>query len=179
MTQQADHLDDDAFMRLVFENQHEVLRYVMAVVPDRTDARDLVQETLIALWKKRRQYDPAFPFVPWACRFAMNEIRLHRRRESRRRWIQDDQLIEILFERREQISSQLEARRDHLRRCLQKLPSRQRIAVESYYFHEKAVEEVAECMRTSAEAVYKILQRTRQALYDCVSRALQAEGDPL
>ena len=81
MTEQAGQLDDDAFMRLVFESERELLRYVMAVVPDRADARDVVQDALVALWKKRAQYDPAFPFVPWACRFAMNEIRMHRRRE--------------------------------------------------------------------------------------------------
>lgn len=110
MTGSSGQLDDEGFMRLVFENEREVLRCVMAVVPDRADARDVVQESLIALWKKRAQYDPAFPFVPWACRFALNEIRMHRRRESRRRWIQDDQLIEVLFARREELAPQLDAR---------------------------------------------------------------------
>ena len=177
MTEQVDHLDDDAFMRLVFESERELLRYVMAVVPDRADARDVVQETLIALWKKRDQYDPAFPFVPWACRFAINEIRLHRRRESRWRWIQDDRLIEMLFQRREALAPQLDRRREHLRSCLETLPRRQRSVVEGYYLHEEDVDELAERINASVDAVYKILQRTRQALYECVTRALQAEGE--
>ncbi len=177
MKGQGNHLDDDAFMRLVFESERELLRYVMAVVPDRADARDVVQETLIALWKKRDEYDPAFPFAPWACRFAINEIRLHRRRESRWRWIQDDRLIEMLFQRREELAPQLDRRREYLRSCLEKLPRRQRCVVEGYYLHEENTEELAQRINASVDAVYKVLQRTRQALYECVTRALQAEGE--
>lgn len=175
MEKHKDQLNDDEFMRLMLESERELLRYVMALVPDREDSRDVVQETLIALWKKRAKYDPAFPFVPWACRFAMNEIRLHRRRDSRWRWIQDDQLIEMLFSRRQELAQKLDARKEHLRTCLEKLPTRQRNVVEGYYFREEPVEDVAERLNASSDAVYKMLQRVRQALFDCVTRSLQAE----
>lgn len=171
-------LDDDAFLRRMLEGERELLRYVMALVPDREDARDVVQETLIALWKKRGSYDPAFPFVPWACRFAMNEIRLHRRRDSRWRWIRDEQLIEMLFRRRQELASQLDQRSEHLRTCLDKLPARQRAVVEGYYFQEEPVEEVAGRLNTSVDAVYKMLQRVRKVLFDCITRGLEAEAEP-
>ena len=36
-------------------------------------AHDIVQQTAIALWEKFDAYDPAQPFTPWACRFALNK----------------------------------------------------------------------------------------------------------
>ena len=61
------------FLRLFLQVERELLRYVMALVPNVSDARDVVQETAIALWQKFDQYDPERPFVAWASRFAMNE----------------------------------------------------------------------------------------------------------
>ncbi len=171
-------LDDDEFLRRMLQGERELLRYVMALVPNREDARDVVQETLVALWKKRGSYDPAFPFVPWACRFAMNEIRLHRRRDSRWRWIQDEQLIEMLFTRRQELAPHLDHRSEHLRTCLDKLPTRQRTVVECYYFQEEPVEDVAGRLNASVDAVYKMLQRVRKALFDCITRGLEAEAEP-
>lgn len=65
------------FMRLFLQAERELLRYVMALVPNVSDARDVVQETAVALWQAIDKYDPSKPFIPWACRFALNEARLH------------------------------------------------------------------------------------------------------
>ena len=57
-----------------------------------------------------------------------------------------------------------------------KLPPEQRQTVESYYYERTPVERLAERSGRSVEALYKVLQRVRQALLDCVTRALKAEG---
>jgi RNA polymerase sigma-70 factor (ECF subfamily) len=176
MADSPGQLGEEAFMRLVLNSERELQRYVMAIVPDREDARDIVQETLISLWKKRDRYDPSRPFVPWACRFAANEIRMLRRRRKRWRWIASEELIDLLLARREELSGQLDERHEQLQKCLGKLPERQRTAIARYYFHEEAVPQVADRLSTSAEAIYKILQRARQYLFDCITRGLVAKG---
>lgn len=176
MAETPGQLGEEDFMRLVLGSERELQRYVMAIVPDREDARDIVQETVIALWKKRDRYDPARPFVPWACRFAANEIRAVRRRNKRWPWLGSEELIEALLARREELAGQLDERHEQLEHCLGKLPERQRTAITHYYFHQEAVQQVAARLSTSAEAIYKILQRTRQALFDCITRKLGAKG---
>ena len=89
-----------------------------SVVPDREDARDIGQDTLVALWKKRDLYDPSRPFVPWACRFAINEIRMLRRRNARWKWIQSESLIEELLARREELTEALYDQQERWRSCL-------------------------------------------------------------
>ena len=59
------------FLSLFLRSEREIFRYVAALVPNLTDAEDIVQQTAIALWEKFDAYDPSQPFTPWACRFAL------------------------------------------------------------------------------------------------------------
>ena len=62
------------FLSLFLRSEREIFRYVAALVPNITDAEDIVQQTAIALWEKFEAYDPTQPFTPWACRFALTCI---------------------------------------------------------------------------------------------------------
>jgi RNA polymerase sigma-70 factor (ECF subfamily) len=169
-------LTHEQFMRLFLAAERELLRYVMALVPNVSDARDVVQETAVALWRASGKYDPARPFVPWACRFALNEARLYLRSESRRRRLIEEDVAAMLDDRRVDLSVALDARREHLRNCLDRLPEDQRRLVRGYYFEEESVEALAANLGRGAEAVYKALQRARQALLQCIERKLQTEA---
>jgi RNA polymerase sigma-70 factor (ECF subfamily) len=167
----------EQFMRLFLQAERELLRYVMALVSNFSDARDVVQETAVALWQAIGKYDPSRPFTPWACRFALNEARLHLRTESRRRrpWIQED-VVGLLTERRAEIAEQLDSRREHLRDCLSRLPDDQRQLVHGYYFDDETIDALASRLGRGSEAIYKSLQRIRQALQQCIERKLQTES---
>ena len=168
-------LTHEQFMRLFLEAERELLRYVMALVPNVSDARDVVQETAVALWKTIEKYDPAKPFVPWACRFALNEARLHLRTESRRRRFIGEDVAAMLEERRVEVAGQLDERREHLRDCLGRLPEDQRWLVRGYYFEDESIDALAVTFGRGAEAIYKSLQRIRQALHQCIERKLQTD----
>lgn len=163
----------EQFMRLFLASERDVLRYVLSFVPSMNDARDIVQETAIALWKKIDRYDAREPFSPWACRFALNEVRAFLRREHRWRRFLDDEVIDMLEARRKEMSKELDERRIHLRECLRKLPDSQKAIVEGYYFKDHSVEELAELSGRTVDAVYKALQRIRRTLMECVNRQSQ------
>jgi RNA polymerase sigma-70 factor (ECF subfamily) len=124
----------------------------------------------LALWKAINKYDPERPFIPWACRFALNEARMFLRTEGRRkRFIRED-LVAMLEARRIEMAPQLDARREHLRECLEQLPADQQSLVRGYYFDDETVPVIADRLGRTADAVYKALQRIRQALEACVGR---------
>lgn len=168
-------LTHQRFMRLFLEAERELLRYVMVLVPNVSDARDVVQETAVALWQAREKYDPARPFVPWACRFALNEARMHLRTESRRRRWLDEDVAALLEERRVELSLTLDLRREHLQECLTRLPEAQHRLVRGYYFDEQSIEALATSVGRGAEAIYKSLQRIRLALHQCIERKQQQQ----
>ena len=160
------------FLSLFLRSEREIFRYVAALVPSVSDAEDIVQQAAIALWEKFDAYDPAQPFTPWACRFALNKARQWI--EQRQRWktLLDHGLAEELAQRRQELQPEFERRLKHLEACLDKLPTDQRSLVEAYYYERTGIESLAGSTGRSAAALYKTLQRIRQALQLCVeSRA--------
>lgn len=163
------------FLRLFLTAEREVFRYVSTVVPHTADAQDIVQQTALALWRKFDKYDPALPFTPWACRFALLEAR--RWSERRRRWKVwlDSALAEDLLKRRQELLPEMETRFRHLDECVAKLPADRRRLVEAYYFQRTPAQQLANEFGQSIEAIYKSLQRIRDALRDCIEGAARAE----
>src|SRR5512140_2054963 len=117
------------FLSLFLRSEREIFRYVAALVPSVTDAEDIVQQTALALWEKFDAYDPAQPFTPWACRFALNKARQWIERRQRWQALLAGGLAEELARRREELRPEMERQLAHLERCLEKLPGEQRALV--------------------------------------------------
>src|SRR5512140_1456836 len=128
------------FLSLFLRSEREVFRYVATLVPNVTDAEDIVQQTAIALWEKFEAYDPTQPFTPWACRFALNKARQWIERRQRWHALLVQGLAEELAQRRQELQPELELRLKHLEGCLGKLPQGQRSLVEGYYYERASVE---------------------------------------
>src|SRR6186713_3143202 len=96
------------FLSLFLRSEREIFRYVAALVPNVTDAEDIVQQTAIALWEKFEAYDPAQPFTPWACRFALNKARQWIERRQRWQTLLAGGLADELAQRREELRPELE-----------------------------------------------------------------------
>jgi RNA polymerase sigma-70 factor (ECF subfamily) len=164
------------FLSLFLRSEQEIFRYVAALVPNATDAEDIVQQTALALWEKFDAYDPTLPFTPWACRFALNKA--HQWIERRQRWqaLLEHGLAEELTHRRQELQPEFDLRLRHLEGCLRKLPQGQRTLVEGYYYERTGIETLAEQSGRSPAATYKMLQRIRHTLRLCVESQATPEG---
>ncbi len=163
------------FLSLFLRSEREIFRYVAALVPNLTDAEDIVQQTAMALWEKFDVYDPAQPFTPWACRFALNKARQWMERRQRWQALLEHGLAEELVQRRQELQPEFELRLRHLETCLGKLPREQRCLVEGYYYERASVEKLATRSGKTAAATYKTLQRIRYALQLCVESRVRPE----
>jgi RNA polymerase sigma-70 factor, ECF subfamily len=163
------------FLSLFLRSEREVFRYVAALVPNLSDAEDIVQQTAVALWEKFDAYDPNQPFTPWACRFALNKTRQWVERRQRWQALLEGGLAEELARRREEMQPELDNRLKYLEGCLGKLPDGQRSLVEGYYYRRNDIEELAEHSGRTVTATYKMLQRVRHALQNCIESASKPE----
>jgi RNA polymerase sigma-70 factor (ECF subfamily) len=168
--------DQQRFLSLFLRSEKEIFRYVAALVPNIADAEDIVQQTALALWEKFDAYDPALPFTPWACRFALNKARQWMERRQRWQTLLQEGLAQEVAQRREELRPELECRLRHLESCLAKLPEEQRSLVEGYYFRRVAIEQLADRSGRTVAATYKALQRIRQSLQFCIESSAKPEG---
>lgn len=175
MNSDETHSEGERFMRLFVAHEPALQRFIMSLAPAVADARDILQETAATLWTKRAQYDPQRDFLPWACGIAKYKVREFWRKQQRWEVLAEGELLELIESRREELLPELDARREHLQTCLERLPQRQRDIMTGYYTEGRTVVDLAARERSSAEAIYKLLQRVRRALLECVERGLQSE----
>jgi RNA polymerase sigma-70 factor, ECF subfamily len=161
----------ERFMRLFLEHEPQILRAVMVLVPQRSDARDIVQDAAVALWQHFDQYDPARPFLNWALGYARMHVRRFFRSVERRSKL-SEKAAEALLTAAEDREGRREKHSAALRACLDDLPPPARGLIEDYYFHEKSVTALGSLYGKSVEAVYKSIQRLRRTLLDCITRRL-------
>jgi RNA polymerase sigma-70 factor (ECF subfamily) len=171
----APSAEQQRFLSLFLRSEKEIFRYVVALVPNITDAEDIVQQTALALWERFDAYDPAQPFTPWACRFALNKARQWIDRHQRWKALLDQGLAEEVVARREELRPEIELRLRHLETCLAKLPARQRTLVEGYYYQRDGIEKIANNSGGTVAATYKALQRIRQSLQLCIENASRSK----
>ncbi|MBA4067493.1 MAG: hypothetical protein C0501_28045 [Isosphaera sp.] len=165
----------EAFVRLFAGAEPEVYRYVFALVPDPDDARDVMQETAAALWRKFGEYDPARPFVPWACRFALTEVHNFRRRRPPAALPLTDAAVAALAADAGD-DDPADARLLALAACLDELPEDDRRRLRERYWDRAPVRDAAAAGR-NVHTAYKALDRIRRRLLDCVTRRLAREGE--
>ncbi len=168
--------DEEAFLRQFMAEERTLLRFILRYVPAVTDARDVLQETLVTLWAKRAEFDATKEFLPWACGIARFKVREFWRKQPRWESFASEDLMALIDARREVLESEISVRGEKLRECLAKLPAEQRTTLHRYYAEEETVESLALREGRSVEAIYKLLQRVRRALLDCIERGVRAEG---
>jgi RNA polymerase sigma-70 factor, ECF subfamily len=166
--------DHERFTRLLLESEPVMLRSILVMVPNRADAREIMQETAVALWRLFGSYDPQRPFVNWAMGFARIETRRFLARQQRRAQL-SAAAMEVLEWDLEGDTSFAGAIELHLATCMQKLTEKQRGLIQGYYHENRSVEWLAERKGRTVEAVYKAIQRIRQDLQGCIERQLKKE----
>ncbi len=161
----------ELFTRLLVQHEPEIIRAVMVIVPERADARDILQETAVALWRHFDRYDPNRPFVNWALGYARVEMRRFMRSRARRAVLMQN-AVELIEQAQDDRAAITAMRAVALRGCLDRLPEHAGAVLRGYYFDDRTVESIALSQGRSVEAIYKILQRLRAALLDCISSRL-------
>jgi RNA polymerase sigma-70 factor (ECF subfamily) len=163
--------------RLLSRHQDALFRYIFSLLPHEEDARDVLQQTSLALVGKADEYDSGQPFLAWAYRFAYLEVLKQRERNQRNKRHLNPALIERLAREREQREPELLERLSALEQCLEQLPPADRELIRQRYQGSAAAEEVAAQRGTSRRTLFRELERIRRVLLDCVNRRL-ASGQP-
>ena len=167
----------EQFVERFVRSQDRIYAYVALLLPNRADAEEVFQQTSLVLWKKWHQFDPGRDFVSWACGIAHHEVRnfVRKHRDRGRVFLSDDVLEEVARARLD-LHDVLEARRQGLKHCLERMEHGNRDLLERCYAGQDSIKTIAESLGRTPNVLYMTLKRLRRALFDCVNRTLAAEG---
>ena len=118
---------------------------------DREEARELLQQTFLVVWRSRRDYDPDRAFQPWVTTIALNLKRDRLRRHRRSPLVPGEGPA---FEQAARPPGQervLQAQ--EVREAVARLPEGRREVVELHWLGGLSMAEVGEALGTSTGAV--------------------------
>lgn len=169
---------DQTVIRLVSKYHTHLFRYILTLVPNDSDANDILQETCVDLVRRAEEYDVNKEFLPWAYRFAYIEVLNFRKRQGRSKLIFDNDVLELLASDSEEsedlgINTQIDA----LEECIDSLPPQDRELVEVRYFQPEAFKDILPDLGMSRRTVFRQLSRIRQVLLDCINTRLARDSD--
>ena len=162
--------DTTALRTLVFRHLPRLLGLAERLTGNAADAEEIAQEALIRVWRAARTWKPGGArFATWLYRVTVN-LCIDRRRKRKPEPLDGlpDMPSAEMGALAEVQAGQMNAL---VRRLLDALPEKQRIALVLSYYEELSSREVAEIMDTSPGAVMGLLFRGRQALKDRLTAA--------
>ncbi len=167
----------DQFMTQLMGHQRRLFQYIHLLLPRQQDAEDVMQNTLVVLWKKYDQFAPGTNFYSWACRAAYLEAKNYRRRNGRLVTVLDDATFERIAVAASEQFDLLEVRREAMERCMDKLRPFDRELIGLRYLPGATVKRLAEQLGRPANSVCKSLSRIRQSLWNCINDELAQKTD--
>jgi RNA polymerase sigma-70 factor (ECF subfamily) len=159
-------------------SQRVVAAFIRTLVPDFSEADDILQRVAVVLVRKFAEYDGSRPFAAWAIGIAKWEVLAYRRERAMDRHVFfNEGLIDRIADSYRQISQERSPKREMLAKCFDRLDTRAREAIDLRYAKNLPTLEIAREMAMTDSAVRKLLSRARSALRDCVDRRLEESGD--
>ena len=81
------------FVQLLTSNQSRLYAYVLSLMGDCNQAKDVMQETNAVLWRKANDFELGSNFGAWMLKVAYFQVMAHRQRLTRDRLVFDDEFL--------------------------------------------------------------------------------------
>jgi RNA polymerase sigma-70 factor (ECF subfamily) len=167
--------DTDAYAEIVRLYQKDVTKVVAAMLFDRQESEDLVQDVFVKAFEHLDQFQRGRDMGLWLKGIARNTVRMHlRRRKTIHKHLQTYRAW--LLRRFEESAPDAYQEDMHraLLECMDDLPEHSRRIMEMKYRQGMAIAGIGEAVGRSLDAVAKALSRIRETLRDCVRERIAA-----
>lgn len=173
-----DNQPTEAFIRALTDNQSALRGYCQASLGHGEEAKEAVQRTNIALWRKCGQWDPETDFRPWAISVAKFEVLgvIRDRQRLQSRFVFDPDVVEMMSTEASPQAEDSSGRGEALERCLEKLSEANRHTLTEFYTRGLSIGDLAGEIGKSPGAVKVILLRLRAKLRECIEGQLSRGG---
>ncbi len=166
----------EEYLKLLFGCELEIRAFIGSIVRRPHDADDIFQEVALTLWKEFSRYDRGKPFGAWARGIAA--VKLMQRWDQTKRLpvVLSPEAIEAVSRAFDRAETPASREGEALEHCLDQLPDKSRQLLALRYERSLTIEQIAQELQATLDAVYQSLSRLRARLQECVNRRLSSPG---
>jgi len=157
------------------DNQKRIYAYILGMVPNYEDAKDLFQETVLVMWSKFDSFQRGTDFTTWGITIAKYQILSVRKKYSKDRLRFNQAALGLLQKESETIIEQIDIRMEALRKCVLKLNRKDYELIRMRYEHEISIKTIAEQIGKTVQSIYKRLANIHDTLVRCIRRTIARE----
>lgn len=166
---------NDLFVELFSCNYGRIMSFIYMLVPNASDAEDIMQETAKVLWEKFDEFEIGTNFVSWAITIAKYQVLSYRSRYNAKVAL-NSHLIETLSEEAKIPLVGGHARLDALRDCIQKLNQKDRKLIQCRFEERMTAKALSKQIGVAMNTIYRNESRILELLMNCVRNALGVTG---
>lgn len=145
---------ESAFNQLVLKYQERLYWQIRKIVLDHDDADDVLQNTMIKVWRSLASFRSESELYTWLYRIAINEalsFLKQKKKKSFAPWVDvEEQMFESLEADPWFQGDEIQLK---LQQAILKLPEKQRIVFNMKYFDQMKYEEMSKILHTSVGAL--------------------------
>lgn len=164
----------EVFVQLLTSHQLSLLHYIAMLLGDVNEARNVLQETNLVLWRKSSEFELGTKFSTWAHQVAYWQVQAFIRDRKRDRHVFDEQMIAQLARIEPEEWAEPEVR-VALRHCLAGVSSANQEMLRMRYEGGMTINSLAAKLQKTPAAVKVGLLRVRRALLRCIERQMASE----
>lgn len=175
----SDDLVPFDFSRKLSGLQRSLYAYILTLLPNRTDAEDVLQDTNLILCRKASEYDPKGHFQGWAFQIARYQVMAHITKSKRSRLQFSNEIIEALAAE-ELDTKRIALNQKALQLCYDLLPDHMKRIAQLRFREDSQLKDIAKKVGRPLGSVSATLHRIRINLMECVHRKIplvEAEND--
>lgn len=165
--------DKELFLKNFLKCNKLLFGFIVAMVPNHTDAEDILQETAVILWNKFNEYEQGTNFYAWAKQVAKNKVYEYYKSQKRFNSM-DLKFLETIQEANEPMLDTLEQRMTALRGCVRKLDRQDILLIQARFQKNLSLKRLAEQNNQSVHTLYKRLAHVFALLRTCTQKTLLA-----
>ena len=151
--------------------QKSLYAFILSLLPNRTEAEDVLQETNLILCQKAHEYDPERHFQGWSFKIARFQVMKHLTKRKRSKIHFSTEIVEDVaaeeFDGKKVVIVQ-----KALALCYEELPFKMQVIAKLRFKKDKSLKFISEKVNRPVGAISSTLYRIRQKLLDCVKQKL-------
>jgi RNA polymerase sigma-70 factor (ECF subfamily) len=164
----------EAFLRLYSVNQKRIFVYILSLVPSFQDAEDLLQQTMMEMWKLFDRFEPGTNFVAWGTAIARFQVMKFRNRQQKEKGVLflNDEAFQIIQQESNRIQEESNDRLAALGGCVGKLKDGDKYILSLRYEEGLTYHQIAKKLGRSIALIYKKMAAIHTSLLYCIHQTL-------
>ncbi len=167
-----DQETDKEFLCLLLANIKRIYSFILTLVPNISDADDILQESVLIMFRKFEHFDKKGSFGAWGIGIARNEVLKLRTRQNDKRIRFSDDVSKILEEASNSITDQQQMRVEALQGCLKKLPESDQQFIKMKYEIGLPIKDISDAFKMSKRNIFRLAAKIHRSLLKCIQHSL-------